>query len=708
MKGLFLLGVAAATASVLDFGRHQSRDRRDLPRAYTSPDLQVHVFVNRDKQPGAAMKEDKEDQDEQDTIPDSTSHPTSDASFPEEDSPAAQSTSDSSASEDGRSGDGTSSRGNKNSDQSHAASVAKEGSDITEPDNDTLDDTNQSTQSDAGPAQPTFDASKSNRGTPYNSNQDTASAQEPDETEVAKSAGNNKAADAAVPTQDSDSRQESDTAGYPDEETTSARFQAPKVNNVQTTTTMSAGRGPSPMSTLDTTMSTGPNNNMPPPMPTIGTTTSTGPRGPPPSMSTGPVRSIPTTTKGTTMSTGPNSLPPLSTQGTAMSTTPSLPSKSTAGTSTVSTPSSQTKLTTMPQQTKTATLADCPHTPYETTETVAIYTTLCPIVYYPPEPTQYTTSTVYTTYIRTVTECEPYCPDSPYITTESVAIYTTICPVTEVPPPPTISTPQRPQVQPAYTCLSEYVTTDYSTSTVYTSKISTVTPCPHEDVWFEDSWCYPYTTTEWIALSTTLCPEVKTEYVSCPIPTYSPPPPPFIVTSTSISTYYTTKYYTITACPYDIANCPIGQTTSTVYATATTCYTFTYTTTIAETTYTRKLSPSWTASTETSYGTSTVYTDETSTTYYTATKTREASTESQGTSVWTTKPTESQKGLPSDTSTWTTKSVQTVPMSIDTSAHTLTSVKASVKIAETVQSALVYTQTAINMPASQQSVTASH
>jgi len=44
-----------------------------------------------------------------------------------------------------------------------------------------------------------------------------------------------------------------------------------------------------------------------------------------------------------------------------------------------------------------------------------------------------TTSTAYTTVTRTVTDCPVYveCPEGGYVTTETIPIYTTICPVTE-------------------------------------------------------------------------------------------------------------------------------------------------------------------------------------------------------------------------------------------------------------------------------------
>ncbi|GKU13498.1 unnamed protein product, partial [Fusarium langsethiae] len=300
---------------------------------------------------------------------------------------------------------------------------------------------------------------------------------------------------------------------------------------------------------------------------------------------------------------------------------------------------------------------DCGYIPYETTEIIPVYTTVCPVYYEPtPEP-QWTTSTVCTTYYRTVTECEPYCPETPYITTEIVPIYTTVCPITEVAPAPTKPAEQHPHYQP-YECKTEELTTSWSTSTVYKTEVKSLTGCAHGDTWCNygdtwcdyDSWCdygTPYVTTETIALSTTLCPEVITEWVPCP--TYHPLLPPVVVTYTSTSTYYTTEYYTITACPYGVPYCAVGHKTSTVYATATTCYTFTYTTTVAETTYTRLVPPTFTVSTAT-ITTATDYSSKTNTVYYSTTPTL-------ATSTYTTQSTR--------TSTWMTQSMPTYPTSAE-------------------------------------------
>ncbi|KAK4155122.1 hypothetical protein C8A00DRAFT_32015, partial [Chaetomidium leptoderma] len=57
----------------------------------------------------------------------------------------------------------------------------------------------------------------------------------------------------------------------------------------------------------------------------------------------------------------------------------------------------------------------------------------------PPHPSKWTTSTVYTTSVQTITSCAPAwtnCPaHSTVLTTVTIPISTTVCPVTETPPP---------------------------------------------------------------------------------------------------------------------------------------------------------------------------------------------------------------------------------------------------------------------------------
>ncbi|KAG9502932.1 hypothetical protein J7337_005767 [Fusarium musae] len=60
------------------------------------------------------------------------------------------------------------------------------------------------------------------------------------------------------------------------------------------------------------------------------------------------------------------------------------------------------------------------------------------------KPTEYTTSTVYSTKTYTITQCPPTVVDCPvgHVTTETIAVSTTVCPVTEVPTEP--SKPHEP------------------------------------------------------------------------------------------------------------------------------------------------------------------------------------------------------------------------------------------------------------------------
>ncbi|CAM1505874.1 Fc.00g115110.m01.CDS01 [Cosmosporella sp. VM-42] len=160
-----------------------------------------------------------------------------------------------------------------------------------------------------------------------------------------------------------------------------------------------------------------------------------------------------------------------------------------------------------------------------------------------------TTSTIYTTSVHTVSKCPETVTDCPYghLTTETIAISTTVCPVsktTEVP-------------------------TSWTTSTIYTTSVHTVTKCPPEVI---DCPVGPHVTTETIAISTTVCP--VTEEHPAP-PTYTAPP-----TNLTTSTLYTTQHYTITKCPPEVPNCPIGSVTTTVYPTGTTICPVTYTTVV--------------------------------------------------------------------------------------------------------------------------------
>ncbi|QPH04081.1 hypothetical protein C2857_000734 [Epichloe festucae Fl1] len=110
---------------------------------------------------------------------------------------------------------------------------------------------------------------------------------------------------------------------------------------------------------------------------------------------------------------------------------------------TTSEPASLTTSTVFTTKTYTVTscaptVTDCPKG-HVTTETIPLYTTVCPVTEtaHVPEPTTttkaplLTTSTVYTTKIYTLTSCPPYVVDCPKgeVTTEVIPVYTTVCPV---------------------------------------------------------------------------------------------------------------------------------------------------------------------------------------------------------------------------------------------------------------------------------------
>ncbi|EPQ62156.1 hypothetical protein BGT96224_AcSP30986 [Blumeria graminis f. sp. tritici 96224] len=80
-----------------------------------------------------------------------------------------------------------------------------------------------------------------------------------------------------------------------------------------------------------------------------------------------------------------------------------------------------------------------------------------------PSPTSYTTSTIYTTTVFTVTSCAPavtFCPERGSVVTKTVSLYTTVCPVSSAVPhlPPPEPTP-----------------TSFGVSTVEKTIVSTVT-----------------------------------------------------------------------------------------------------------------------------------------------------------------------------------------------------------------------------------------
>ncbi|RDW79847.1 hypothetical protein BP6252_04485 [Coleophoma cylindrospora] len=118
------------------------------------------------------------------------------------------------------------------------------------------------------------------------------------------------------------------------------------------------------------------------------------------------------------------------------------------------------------------TVTDCPaRIGSVTTETVDLYTTVCPIDSYSTAPVstsvpELTTSTVYTTKVYTITSCAPTVTNCPAklgsVTTETVVAYTTVCPVSALATKPTGAPAPAPEAQ---------------TSTVYKTSIYTITSC---------------------------------------------------------------------------------------------------------------------------------------------------------------------------------------------------------------------------------------
>ncbi|KAL0779178.1 hypothetical protein CaCOL14_003662 [Colletotrichum acutatum] len=105
-----------------------------------------------------------------------------------------------------------------------------------------------------------------------------------------------------------------------------------------------------------------------------------------------------------------------------------------------------------------------------------------------------------------------------------------------------------------------------TTSTVFTTKITTVTSCK------PDVPCTKgQVVTETVPWYTTVCPVTATSSAIA-VPTISPPP------QWVTSTVYTTKSYTITSCAPDVPNCPVGQVTTKVVPAYTTVCPYTETT----------------------------------------------------------------------------------------------------------------------------------
>ncbi|KAI1407776.1 glycoside hydrolase superfamily [Hypoxylon sp. FL1857] len=109
---------------------------------------------------------------------------------------------------------------------------------------------------------------------------------------------------------------------------------------------------------------------------------------------------------------------------------------------------------------------------------------------------QYTTSTAYTTTVYTVTSCAPtvtICPARGSVVTETIALYTTVCPVTE-------TEGQKPTGVPTYSNVP------VTTSTIYSTRIATITKCPASVT----NCPVGHLTTETVAIATIVVPVTVT------------------------------------------------------------------------------------------------------------------------------------------------------------------------------------------------------
>ncbi|KAI2617100.1 glycoside hydrolase superfamily [Hypoxylon sp. NC1633] len=125
------------------------------------------------------------------------------------------------------------------------------------------------------------------------------------------------------------------------------------------------------------------------------------------------------------------------------------------------------------------------------TSSVSSYITSSPYPTGNSSYVQYTTSTVMTTSVYTVTSCAPTvtnCPSKGAVVTETIPLYTTVCPVTATQKPTTTSV-------------------SLTTSTIYSTRVSTITKCPASVT----NCPVGSVTTETIAVSTTVCPVTEAQ-----------------------------------------------------------------------------------------------------------------------------------------------------------------------------------------------------
>ncbi|KAL3484555.1 hypothetical protein BJX62DRAFT_218618 [Aspergillus germanicus] len=141
-------------------------------------------------------------------------------------------------------------------------------------------------------------------------------------------------------------------------------------------------------------------------------------------------------------------------------------------------------------------------------------------------------------------------PSSKKTVTIKVTNYHTVCPCTVAP------LPTATEASPVHSSSGPELTT----STVYTTKVETVTACPPSVTDCPASQQTTYVTTKTIIDYTTVCPVTATNTgtASGTAPSTTDGSDPGLTTST----VYTTKVNTVTACPSSVISCPASEQTT--------------------------------------------------------------------------------------------------------------------------------------------------
>ncbi|KAH6973739.1 hypothetical protein BKA56DRAFT_619949 [Ilyonectria sp. MPI-CAGE-AT-0026] len=173
------------------------------------------------------------------------------------------------------------------------------------------------------------------------------------------------------------------------------------------------------------------------------------------------------------------------------------------------------------------------------------------------------TSTVYTTNIKTITSCGPEVTNCPansgtvVVVTETVAISTTVCPVTETHTAPAETQPVETQPAEATTSGSSGEATTSvpaagETTTAPAAAESTTAPVEGEStVPVEGETTVPY--------GLTTSGSSGEDTTSAPASTYPVEATTIITTYDSTSTVYTTNVKTVTSCGPEVTNCPANS-----------------------------------------------------------------------------------------------------------------------------------------------------